>query len=548
MGNTPTPDITKPVPADLSQVRWWRSSGIRLTLASLAILLAFALALGFNSSRLIRAALDRDLRQQTAQMSRLINLTIAPYAGEGRLELLQDYLRELLAESDSESGLSYLVVIGPKGEAIVTAGRVPSGALPATTDDIAHAVQQGVMHVRQPILLAANEVGTLQYGLGVGGFKQLVNGLLRDGLLILTFSFILAAAFFGLTGFRLSRRLGRLVRAAQAIAGGDYSRHVNEHGRDEYAQLAASFNTMAGAIDERIDALERSQREVRELNETLEQRVARRTLELAERNTELSETIETLNHTRQRLVRTEKLAGLGKVVVGVAHELNTPIGNAKVLASALEDRTGQMRTALEGGIRRSELAEYLEATEESARQLVGNLERAAALVVRFRDTAADRREGERRRFDVVELLQDCAVLARIRAERQDVQTEVKAAGPIEVDSYPALWERMLLNCLANCYQHAFASRDGGKIVITADADASRMTIRIRDDGVGISAENLERIFDPFFTTALGQGGSGLGLHAVYNIVTGVLDGDVAVISEPGHGTTLTIELPRTTPE
>ncbi len=548
MGNTPTPDITKPVPADLSQVRWWRSSGIRLTLASLAILLAFALALGFNSSRLIRAALDRDLRQQTAQMSRLINLTIAPYAGEGRLELLQDYLRELLAESDSESGLSYLVVIGPKGEAIVTAGRVPSGALPATTDDIAHAVQQGVMHVRQPILLAANEVGTLQYGLSVGGFKQLVNGLLRDGLLILTFSFILAAAFFGLTGFRLSRRLGRLVRAAQAIAGGDYSRHVNEHGRDEYAQLAASFNTMAGAIDERIDALERSQREVRELNETLEQRVARRTLELAERNTELSETIETLNHTRQRLVRTEKLAGLGKVVVGVAHELNTPIGNAKVLASALEDRTGQMRTALEGGIRRSELAEYLEATEESARQLVGNLERAAALVVRFRDTAADRREGERRRFDVVELLQDCAVLARIRAERQDVQTEVKAAGPIEVDSYPALWERMLLNCLANCYQHAFASRDGGNIVITADADASRMTIRIRDDGVGISGDNLERIFDPFFTTALGQGGSGLGLHAVYNIVTGVLDGDVAVISEPGHGTTLTIELPRTTPE
>ncbi|WP_374604579.1 sensor histidine kinase [Niveibacterium sp.] len=548
MGTTPTPDIAKPAPSDLSKVRWWRSSGIRLTLASLAILLVFALALGFNSSRLIRAALDRDLRQQTAQMSRLINLTIAPYAGEGRLELLQDYLRELLAESDSESGLTYLVVIGPKGETIVSAGHVPRAPLPAATADIERAVQEGVMHVRQPILLAANEVGTLQYGLGVGGFKQLVNGLLRDGLLILTLSFVLAAAFFGLTGFRLSRRLSRLVRAAQAIAGGDYSRHVNERGRDEYAQLAASFNTMAGAIDERIDALERSQREVRELNETLEQRVASRTQELAERNAELSETIETLNHTRQRLVRTEKLAGLGKVVVGVAHELNTPIGNAKVLASALEDRTGQMRHALDSGIRRSELSDYLEATEESARQLVGNLERAAALVVRFRDTAADRREGERRRFDVAELLHDCAVLARIRAERQDVQTEVRVAGPIEVDSYPALWERMLLNCLANCYQHAFAAREGGNIVITADADAVRMTIRIRDDGVGISGENLERIFDPFFTTALGQGGSGLGLHAVYNIVTGVLDGDVAVTSEPGHGTTLTIELPRTTPE
>lgn len=546
MGDSPDTDSPATAP-ERKGVRWWRSSGARLTLASLAILVAFALALAFNSSRLIRTALDRDLRQQTEQMSRLINLTIAPYAGEGRLDLLQDYLRELLADTNEGAGITYLVVNGPKGDRIVSAGQAPAAPLPEATRDVPQAMQLGVMHVRQSVLLPANEIGTLQYGLSLGGYKRLVNGLLRDGLLILSLSFVLAAAFFWLAGFRLSRRLARLVGAAQGIADGHYTRRVTIEGEDEYTELASAFNTMAGAIDERINALERSQKEVRELNETLEQRVARRTVELAERNTQLSETIETLNHTRQRLIRTEKLAGLGNVVVGVAHELNTPIGNAKVIASALEGRTEQMRDALASGMKRSELAEYLETADQSARQLVANLERAATLVTRFRETAADRQGAERRRFDAVELLHDTAVLARIRAERNDIHTEVLASGPIDVESYPALWERMLLNCLANCYQHAFCGGRGGAIRITIDSNDTRLTIRIRDDGAGISGEHLERVFDPFFTTALGQGGSGLGLHTVYNIVTGVLDGDIAIASAAGQGTTLTIELPRITP-
>ncbi|MCX9155860.1 ATP-binding protein [Niveibacterium sp. 24ML] len=543
--------LPKPSEADASgpaRVRWWRSSGFKLTLASLGVLLVFAVALAFNSSRLIRAALDHDMGKQTSQMSRLINLTIAPYAAEGQLDLLQDYVRELLSEGKSDTGLVYLVVIDSHNKQLVSAGSLARGALPPPSRDIADAMREGVMHVRQPVLLSSNDVGSLQYGLGIGGFKQLLNGLLRDGLLILTLSFLFAAVFFGLTGYRLSRRLSRLVTAAQAISGGNYSKRVVVGGHDEYAELALAFNTMALAIDERIEALERSQREVSELNEHLEQRVTERTHELAERNTQLSETIETLNHTRQRLVRTEKLAGLGKVVVGVAHELNTPIGNAKVIASALEGRTDQMRNALALGLKRSELSSYLEGTEESARLLVANLDRAAELVVRFRESAADRREAERRSFDAVEALKDVAVLARIRAERSDIETEVIADGTIMVDSYPAMWERMLLNCLANCYQHAFAGHSGGKIRISADADKQRITIRIQDNGCGISPEHLERIFDPFFTTALGQGGSGLGLHSVYNIVTGVLDGEVAVSSEVGTGTLLTIEIPRRTPD
>lgn len=544
-------DLPKPSEAEASgpaRVRWWRSSGFNLTLASLGVLLVFAVALAFNSSRLIRVALDHDMGKQTSQMSRLINLTIAPYAAEGQLDLLQDYVRELLSEDRSDTGLLYLVVIDSHNKRLVSAGTVVPGALPPPSRDIADAMREGVMHVRQPVLLSSNDVGSLQYGLGIGGFKQLLNGLFRDGLVILTLSFLLAAVFFGLTGYRLSRRLSRLVTAAQAIAGGNYGKRVFVGGKDEHAELAIAFNTMAQAIDERIEALERSQREVSELNEHLEQRVAERTHELAERNAQLSETIETLNHTRQRLVRTEKLAGLGKVVVGVAHELNTPIGNAKIIASALEGRTDQMRSALAQGMKRSELSSYLEGTEESARLLVANLDRAAELVVRFRESAADRREAERREFDAVEALQDVAVLARIRAERSDIETEVVAEGAIMVDSYPAMWERMLLNCLANCYQHAFANRTGGKIRISADADKQRITIRIQDNGVGISPEHLERIFDPFFTTALGQGGSGLGLHSVYNIVTGVLDGEVAVSSEAGSGTVLTIEIPRRTPD
>lgn len=257
-----------------------------------------------------------------------------------------------------------------------------------------------------------------------------------------------------------------------------------------------------------------------------------------------------LSLTQERLVEHEKLAALGALVAGVAHELNTPIGNGLLMASTLQEASQHMAERLrEGGLRRSELAQFCERNTESTTVLTRALEQAAGLIASFKQLAVDQTSDQRRIFRLLTLCEEVAVTLAARLRREGHQLELAVDPALELDSFPGPLGQVLSNLVLNAQLHGFAGRRDGRMRLEARRlGAESVRIDFSDDGHGIPPQHLRRIFEPFFTTRLGQGGSGLGLHICYNIVSNLLGGSIRVFSRPGEGARFVIELPLRAPE
>ncbi|MES2071484.1 MAG: ATP-binding protein [Pseudomonadota bacterium] len=252
-----------------------------------------------------------------------------------------------------------------------------------------------------------------------------------------------------------------------------------------------------------------------------------------------------LKETQAQLVAQEKLAALGSLVAGVAHELNTPIGNCLLVASTLAENTKLLLSKLEGqGLRRSDLNSYCADAQTSSTILMRGLTSAATLVSSFKQVAVDRTSEQRRVFDLRQVMQEIIATLNLRIGHSGQTISLDVPARIAMDSYPGSLGQVITNLIDNALLHAFdGSRPGQMWLSARPAEAGYVAIEFRDNGVGIPQENLKRIFDPFFTTKLGQGGSGLGLNICYNIVTSILNGDISVRSELGVGSVFTVELP-----
>ncbi|SFU93693.1 ATP-binding protein [Pseudoduganella namucuonensis] len=287
----------------------------------------------------------------------------------------------------------------------------------------------------------------------------------------------------------------------------------------------------------------------------LEELVAARTAELRHAkeqaemaSEELSTALENLSMTQDELVRRDKLAALGALVAGVAHELNTPIGNSLMVASTMAERTRAIKAVMEGGLRRSALESYLRQSAEADDILARNLGRAASLVQSFKSIAVDTDQAQRRRFALGNFISELVLPLHAAVKHLPVEVALDIPEALEMDSYPAPLGRVIHALFENSLVHGFEGRAGGRIAIRARAtDKDEIALSYTDDGAGIPAEHLGRIYDPFFTTKLGAGGSGLGLHVAHNIVLGVLGGRIGVESVPGKGVAFTMLLPAVAP-
>ena len=260
-------------------------------------------------------------------------------------------------------------------------------------------------------------------------------------------------------------------------------------------------------------------------------------------------TLTDLRAAQQSLIEAEKLAALGSLVAGVAHEVNNPVGISLTVASSFARRCEVFAEEVrEGALRRSRLDDFIEQSRDAAHQLVANLQRAGELIQSFKQVAVDRSHAERRVFDLRESTEQIIVSLRPGLKSLPVTLAVRVPDDITMDSYPGPYGQVLTNLVLNAVAHGFAEGRSGTIVLRARlSDPHHVEITFTDDGAGMTEDIQRHVFDPFFTTRRSQGGTGLGLHIVYNLVTRQLGGRIVLQSSPGRGTTFKITLPLKAP-
>ncbi len=336
---------------------------------------------------------------------------------------------------------------------------------------------------------------------------------------------------------RVLQPMTQLTQAAEELAAGKLETPLTLGGHDEIARVGV--------------AMERMRQSLRAAFNTLEDKVKQRTTELTASNGELTQALAHLKTAQQELVESEKLASLGRLVAGVAHELNTPLGNSLTVVSSLEDRYKALDEMLQSNapMRRSLLEDLVRDTRRGQDILQRNVQKAADLVRDFKQVAIDQTTDLRRDFELARVVEDVLIMVEPSFKHTPFIIKTELVPGLAMNSYPGSLGQVLTNLLINALVHGFEGKTQGLVTITcAKLSADEVELSISDDGRGMDESVRRRIFDPFFTTKLGTGGSGLGMHIVHNIVTNVLGGQIEVFSSPGQGARMMIRLPTVAPE
>ena len=347
---------------------------------------------------------------------------------------------------------------------------------------------------------------------------------------IVTLASLAIIGFFGTVFARsVSSPLRSLMKAMNRIADGRLDTRVaGTEARDEIGEMARALEIF------RENAIARLEAESE--------------LIASKQKTEIA--YEELRETQNSLIEAEKLAALGGLVAGVAHEVNNPVGISVTVASTLARRCETFSEELKSGdLRRSRLNEFIEGIREASNMLLSNLNRAAELIQSFKQVAVDRSHAERRVFDMRSLTDQIMLSLRPTLSKRNIALSIDCPENLEVNSYPGAWGQVLTNLTLNAVTHAFSPDADGEIsIVVRQPDAEHVEVAFSDNGQGMNEEVKRRAFDPFFTTARGRGGTGLGLHIVHNIVTNRLGGRITISSEIGRGVRFRMVLPTTAPQ
>lgn len=266
---------------------------------------------------------------------------------------------------------------------------------------------------------------------------------------------------------------------------------------------------------------------------------------LESQNAALNSALTALQEAQSELVRQEKLASLGRLVAGVAHEINTPLGICVTATSHLVQELKLTREELEAGeMTEDSLQQFLEIIDQSLRIMTTNTQRAAALVRSFKQVAVDQSSDDIRTFRLRSYLDEVLLSLQPKLKGRPVKVEVACPDEIHLESFPGAVSQIVTNMVMNSLVHGFEREQAGQIRIAAALEDETVVFDYSDNGAGMDAEALAKLFDPFFTTRRGQGGSGLGAHILYNLATGPLGGTVKVDSAPGQGLRYSLRFPR----
>lgn len=406
-----------------------------------------------------------------------------------------------------------------------------------------HARPDMAVEMRRSIEREGTVVGKLRIQMSTEGYltrlqelrSQYLRNAVQSSLVALCFILILLQ-------WRLVRPLDRLVLASARIEHGELDSPILPTFHDEVGKLATSMENTRKALLDLIAQLEMRNQALQDANQHLEQRVA-------ERTASLESALGTLERAQKEIIQTEKLASLGRLVAGVAHELNTPIGNALTVTTTLEEHvrvlTDQFTSNL---LRRSDLENTLNRLNEGLVLATSNMKRCAALVADFKQVSVDTASDQRRPFDLANVSTELLNMLQPVLRKAGCEVVRELAPDLACDGYPGRYGQVLTNLVMNAVIHAFEPGSAGVLRVTVQAvGPDTVSLTVSDNGIGMDDQVRTRVFDPFFTTKMGRGGTGLGMNIVHGIVQHVLGGSIDISSSLGHGTTVTVTMPRVAP-
>lgn len=385
--------------------------------------------------------------------------------------------------------------------------------------------------------------------------KIVLERALSPALTVLLVGGLILALQLSLVAFVMTRRvagpLKKLTRAARDLGAG-HNVELNTRRPDELGDLARQFMEMQQSINQNLASLEgeitqrvAAQAELENLNRNLEERIENRTYKLAQANQELTQTLAELRDAQTKLVESEKMASLGDLVAGIAHEINTPIGICVTAASHLDEELKALFAAYQSGkMTESQFRGFLELLRDGLQILMSNTARASTLVKSFKQVAVDQSSDAIRDLELVQYIQEIIQSLRPRLKNTKHKVEVNGLSSIMLHTHAGAISQILSNLILNSLIHGFEHMEQGQIVITVQEDGDDALLDYADNGCGLSDEALTRLFEPFYTSKRGQGGSGLGTHIVYNLTTGALKGTVRAESQQGLGLVYHFRFPK----
>lgn len=376
--------------------------------------------------------------------------------------------------------------------------------------------------------------------------QQAQQQILIRTLIGLVFSLLL---IFLVLRWQLVQPIAYLKQMSTRLANQALDEPISLQRSDELGDLANSLESTRISLARAFAELEDNKLALQEHADALEHRVSTRTRELADSNERLSQVIDNLSRAQSELIEADRLASLGRMVAGIAHELNTPLGSCLTMVSTMIDHHRSLSHSMtDGKLSRTQFDEFVASMGEGLHISERNILRAAEMVNKFRQVAVDQTSEQRRAFDLKVFADEVLITLSPSFKRTHIELETRIPDGLLLDSFPGPLGQVINNLLMNALIHAFDEKTDGHIWLSADSpEAERIRISIRDDGAGMSATVREHIFDPFYTTRLGRGGSGLGLAIVYNIVTGILGGRIQVLSKPDEGAEFILDIPLSAP-
>jgi PAS domain S-box-containing protein len=285
-----------------------------------------------------------------------------------------------------------------------------------------------------------------------------------------------------------------------------------------------------------ITEIEKAKNEIEKFNSQLQEKIYERTEELEESNEELQASINNLKVTQDKLIEAEKMAGLGGLVAGVAHEINTPVGIGLTGISHFSFITEEIEEKYKNEeMTEDDFKDYIDVTKKLATTINTNLYRTSEIIKNFKQVAVDQTSELKREFNVKEYTSGIIISIDNIIKKKDISIFINCQSDLNIDSYPGAYAQIITNLIINSIKHGFVNKNKGTISVDIQIVEDKIELIYKDDGKGIKKEDLEKIYEPFFTTNRQAGGTGLGMNIIYNLVNKTFSGSISCKSKENEG-------------